>query len=86
MIAKSVAKIIDLEDMHLELTLSIPEENHVAIQRILTGTRGNVGERPPNKSSIRTNGMTTYHFKDGLIGGHTRIFDRRTVRRQLGFA
>lgn len=74
-------------DMHFEITLAIPEENHVAIQWILTGTNlGNIGAYPPTKQSIRTNGMTIYHFKDSLISGHTQVFDRKTVMQQLGFA
>jgi steroid delta-isomerase-like uncharacterized protein len=73
-------------DMHFEITSAIPEENHVAITWILTGTNlGMIGEYPPTKRKINTKGMTFYHFKDGLINGHTQIFDRGTVMKQLGF-
>ena len=35
--------------------------------------------------SINTKGLTIYHFKDNLINGHTQVFDRITVMKQLGF-
>jgi steroid delta-isomerase-like uncharacterized protein len=73
-------------DMHFEITSAIPEENHVAIHWILTGTNlGMIGGYPPTKKSINTKGMTIYHFKDDLINGHTQVFDRTTVMKQLGF-
>ena len=73
-------------DMNFEITFAIEEENHVAITWILTGTNlGNIGEFPPTKKSIKTNGVTIYHFKENLICGHTQVFDRVTVMRQLGF-
>lgn len=73
-------------DMNFEITSAIPEENHVAIIWILTGTNlGKVGEYPPTKKAIKTKGITIYHFKDNLINGHTQIFDRITVMKQLGF-
>jgi len=73
-------------DMNFEITSAIPEENHVAITWILRGTNlGMIGEYPATKKSIETTGMTIYHFKDNLISGHTQVFDRTTVMRQLGF-
>ncbi len=73
-------------DMHFDITSSIEEETHVAITWILTGTNdGPIGDLPPTGKSIRTNGMTIYHFKGQLICGHTQVFDRMTVMRQLGF-
>ncbi len=73
-------------DMHFEITSAIPEENHVAITWILTGTNlGMIGEYPPTKRAIKTTGMTIYHFQDNLISGHTQVFDRHTVMKQLGF-
>jgi steroid delta-isomerase-like uncharacterized protein len=73
-------------DMNFEITSAIQEENHVAITWILTGTNlGMIGEYPPTKKAIKTKGMTIYHFKDNLINGHTQIFDRITVMKQLGF-
>lgn len=44
-----------------------------------------IGGHPPTKKSISTKGMTIYHFKDNLINGHTQVFDRITVMKQLGF-
>ena len=73
-------------DMHFEITSAIPEDNHVAITWILTGTNlGNIGPYPPTKKAIKTKGMTIYHFQDNLISGHTQVFDRITVMKQLGF-
>jgi len=73
-------------DMHFEITSAIEDENQVAITWILTGTNlGKIGEYPPTKKAINTKGMTIYHFKDDLICGHTQVFDRTTVMKQLGF-
>ena len=73
-------------DMHFEITSAIPEENHVAITWILTGTNlAMIGGYPPTKNAIKTNGMTIYHFKDNMISGYTQVFDRTTVMKQLGF-
>lgn len=73
-------------DMNFEIQSAITEENHVAITWILRGTNlGMIGEYPPTKKTIETNGLTIYHFKDHLICGHTQVFDRRTVMQQLGF-
>lgn len=73
-------------DMNFKITSAIEEENHVAITWILTGTNlGMIGELPPTNKKIETKGITIYHFKDDLISGHTQIFDRKTVAKQLGF-
>ncbi len=73
-------------DMNFEITSAIQEENYVAITWILTGTNlGPIGDYPATKREIKTKGMTIYHFKDGLISGHTQVFDRITVMKQLGF-
>lgn len=73
-------------DMNFEITSAIPEENHVAITWVLTGTNlGVIGGLSPTHKSIKTQGITIYHFKDGLINGHTQVFDRVSVARQLGF-
>ena len=73
-------------DMNFEITSAIEEENHVAITWILTGTNlGMIGELPPTNKKIETKGITIYHFKDDLISGHTQVFDRKTVAKQLGF-
>lgn len=73
-------------DIHFEITSSIPEDNHVAITWIMTGTNlGMIGDLPPTNKAIKTKGMTIYHFKDDLISGHTQVFDRTKVMQQLGF-
>lgn len=73
-------------DMHFQITSAIEEENHVAITWILTGTNtGEIAGFPATNKTIKTNGMTFYHFKDGLLNGHTQTFDRITVMKQLGF-
>lgn len=73
-------------DMKFEITSSIAEEDHVAITWILTGTNlGMIGEYAPTKKAINTKGLTIYHFKDNKINGHTQVFDRISVMKQLGF-
>lgn len=73
-------------DINFEITSAIEEENHVAASWILRGTNlGNIGGFPPTKKAIQTKGITIYHFKDNLISGHTQIFDRKTVMKQLAF-
>jgi len=73
-------------DMKFEITSAIEEENYVAVTWILTGTNlGPIGKYPPTKKAIHTNGITIYHFKDHLINGHTQVFDRKIVMKQLGF-
>lgn len=74
-------------DMHFDITSAIEEENHVAISWVLTGTNlGLIAGYPPTRKAINTKGFTIYHFTDGLISGHTQVFDRTTVMKQLGFA
>lgn len=73
-------------DMHFEITSAIPEEDHVAITWILTGTNlGMIGEYPATKKSIQTKGITIYHFNGDRISGHSQVFDRITAMKQLGF-
>lgn len=73
-------------DMNFHITSAITEENHVAITWVLKGTNlGMIGEYPPTKKSIETKGITIYHFKDDLICGHTQVFDRLIVMKQLDF-
>jgi len=73
-------------DINFDITSAIEEENHVAITWILTGTNlGLIGEYQPTNKVINTKGITIYYFKDDLINGHTQVFDRVTVMKQLGF-
>jgi predicted ester cyclase len=72
--------------MNFEITSAIEEKNHVALTWILTGTNlGMIGEFPATNKKIETEGITIYHFKNNLINGHTQVFDRKTVAKQLGF-
>ena len=50
-----------------------------------TGTNSGKGAFLPTNKAIRTNGVIIYHFQDGKICGHTQVFNRATVRWQLGF-
>jgi predicted ester cyclase len=52
----------------------------------MTGTNlGNIGGFPATGKSIKTNGATIYHFDNGKVCGHSQVFDRTTVIKQLGF-
>lgn len=73
-------------DMNFAIKSAIEEENHVAITWVLTGTNlGDIGGFPPTNKKIKTSGMTIYFFKGDLISGHSQVFDRATVAKQLGF-
>jgi len=73
-------------DMHFEITSGIEDKNHVAVTWILTGKNtGLINGYQPTGKNIKTNGMTIYHFNNNLINGHTQVFDRVTVAKQLGF-
>lgn len=73
-------------DIHFLIETAISDGNYVAITWIMTGTNlGNIGDFPPTRKSIKTFGATIYHFKDGKISGHSQVFDRTTVMKQLGF-
>jgi len=73
-------------DMNFDIQSAIEEENHVAITWILTGTNlGKIEDYPATHKNIKTTGMTIYYFKDDLISGHSQVYDRVTVMRQLGF-
>lgn len=73
-------------DMNFEITSVIEEEKHVAITWIMTGTNlGKIGELPATQKKIKTDGITIYYFKDNLICGHSQVFDRAIVMKQLGF-
>jgi steroid delta-isomerase-like uncharacterized protein len=73
-------------DMHFAIQQTIADGDNVVITWILTGTNlGTIGAIPATGKKINTNGMTIYHFKNGKVIGHTQVFDRMTVMRQLGF-
>jgi steroid delta-isomerase-like uncharacterized protein len=73
-------------DIHFEIQHAISDGDYVAISWIMTGTNlGNIGDFLPTNKSIKTSGITIYHFKNGKVCGHSQVFDRATVIRQLGF-
>ena len=73
-------------DIHFEITTAIHDGDQIAITWIMTGTNlGNIGEFPPTNQKIKTNGMTIYHFYNNKISGHSQVFDRTTIMKQLGF-
>lgn len=73
-------------DINFEITSAIEDGNHVAVTWVLTGTNtGPIAEHQPSNKKIKTTGMTFYYFRDNLISGHSQVFDRGTVAKQLGF-
>ena len=73
-------------DIHFNIQSVIADGDHVAITWVMTGTNlGSIGDLPPTNKFIETNGMTIYHFKEDKINGHTQVFDRNTVFKQLGY-
>lgn len=73
-------------DIHFAIQQSISDGDYVAITWIMTGTNlGTIGDFPPTNKTISTKGTTIYHFKNGKVCGHSQVFDRTTVMRQLGF-
>jgi steroid delta-isomerase-like uncharacterized protein len=73
-------------NMNFDIKATIADGDHVAIMWIMTGTNsGKIGEYPPTNRKIEAEGMTFYHVKDGKLCGHTQVFDRTTIMKQLGF-
>ncbi len=73
-------------DIHFNIKYAIADGDYVAITWIMTGTNtGKIGDLPPTNKSIETNGVTIYHIINGKICGHSQVFDRVTVMKQLGF-
>jgi steroid delta-isomerase-like uncharacterized protein len=73
-------------DIHFAIQSAIADGDYVAITWIMTGTNfGKIADFKPTNKTIKTNGQTIYHFKNGKITGHSQVFDRTTVMRQLGF-
>lgn len=73
-------------DIHFDIKTAVSDGNIVAITWVMTGTNtGKIGELPATDKIIEASGVTLYHFKDGKICGHTQVYDRTTIMRQLGF-
>ena len=73
-------------DINFDIQTAIQDGNFVAITWVMTGTNlGNIGNFPPTAKPIRTLGTTIYHFRNGKVSGHSQVFDRTTIMKQLGF-
>lgn len=73
-------------DIHFAIQHAIADGDYVAITWIMTGTNlGRIGNFPPTNKPIKTFGSTIYHFKNDKVCGHSQVFDRTSVMRQLGF-
>jgi steroid delta-isomerase-like uncharacterized protein len=73
-------------DINFDIQTAVADGEYVGITWIMTGTNlGNIGNFPPTGKTIKTFGTTIYHFRSGKVCGHTQVFDRTTVMKQLGF-
>ena len=73
-------------DIHFDIQAAVADGDCVAITWAMTGTNlGNIAGFPPTGRSINTQGMTIYYFRKGKVCGHSQVFDRTTVMKQLGF-
>lgn len=73
-------------DIRFDIQNTVSDGDYVAITWIMTGTNlGGIAGMPPTNKSINCFGTTIYHFSNGKVCGHSQVFDRTTVMRQLGF-
>lgn len=73
-------------DLYFDIQTAISDGDYVAITWIMTGTNlGKIGDLPPTNKPIKTDGATIYQFNNGKVCGHSQVFDRTTVMRQLGY-
>jgi steroid delta-isomerase-like uncharacterized protein len=73
-------------DLHFAIQDAISDGDYVAINWIMTGTNlGNIGNFPPTNKAINAAGTTIYHFRNNKVSGHSQVFDRTAIMRQLGF-
>lgn len=73
-------------DISFEITDTISDGNFVASSWIMRGTNtGRIGDYPPTDKKIEARGVTIYHFKKGKICGHTQVYDRTSIMKQLGY-
>ena len=73
-------------DIHFAIQQAVSDGDYLAITWIMTGTNlGSIGDFPPTKRAINCLGTTIYQFRNGKVCGHSQVFDRTTVMRQLGF-
>jgi len=77
---------VPFPDIHFAVESAVADGNCVAITWVMTGTNlGPIGNMAPTGKAIRTQGATIYYFDNGKVCGHSQVFDRGTVMRQLGF-
>ena len=73
-------------DINFEIKTAISDGDSVAIVWGMTGTNtGKIGDYPPTNKNIQADGITIYRFKEGKVCGHTQVYDRTTIMKQLGF-
>lgn len=73
-------------DLTFDIKTAISDGDCVAIVWVMTGTNtGKIGDYPPTNRKIHADGITIYHFNDGKVCGHTQVYDRTTIMKQLGF-
>ena len=73
-------------DIHFEIKTIVADGDDVAITWIMTGTNsGKIGDFLPTRKSINTTGRTIYRIKNGKVSGHSQVFDRTKVMKQLEF-
>ena len=73
-------------DIHFEIQTAVPDGDDVAINWIMTGTNsGKIGDFLPTGKSINATGRTIYHFKNGKVSGHSQVFDRTAIMKQLEY-
>ncbi|MBL7832196.1 MAG: ester cyclase [Saprospiraceae bacterium] len=73
-------------DIHFDIKTAISDGDFVAILWVMSGTNtGKIGDCPPTNKKIQADGITIYHFNAGKVCGHTQVYDRTTIMKQLGF-
>ena len=73
-------------DINFEIKTAISDGDSVAIVWGMTGTNtGKIGDYPPTNKKIQADGITIYRFKEGKVCGHTQVYDRTTIMKQLEF-
>jgi len=73
-------------DIHFDIKSAISDGNLVVITWVMIGTNtGIIAGLPATNKKIEANDVTIYHFMDGQICGHTQVYDRTTIMKQLGF-
>lgn len=73
-------------DINFEIKTAISDGDFVVITWVMTGTNsGKIGDYPATNKKIQADGVTIYHFNDGKVCGHTQVYDRTTIMKQLGF-